>query len=278
MADGLAVDPRTTDGLRRRRLFGLEFIDAPDLKPVLHAILNRPPSRSASVFPAVVTPNVDILVQLNRATDAIENEVFWRAQYVLPDGMPIVVASRLLGSTLAARLTGSGLFEILWPALVAQDRSVVVLSASTAIARRLGSEATAARFVTPPLFDSDDREAVDAVVGELLEAAHERSPEYVLFGLGHPKDSILAARLVERWPTELAQPLCCCLGGSFAMYAGFKRRAPQWMQQVGLEWLYRFAQEPRRLFRRYFVRDLAFFGIVARAYQAKRKAGTWETS
>ena len=58
--------------------------------------------------------------------------------------------------------------------------------------------------------------------------------------------------------------------GGFAMYAGFKRRAPRWMQNAGLEWLFRFIQEPRRLFRRYFVRDAAFIGIVARALWARR--------
>lgn len=252
-------------------MFGLEFIDAPTLDPVLEAVLAQPPAQDdpadeASVLPVLVTPNVDILVQLRRAVRSVEAEVMRRAQYVLPDGMPIVAASRLLGAPLASRLTGSGLFEMLWPALVAQDRPVLVLTASTAIARRLSFEAPAAAFVTPPLFDVEDAAAVDRVIDDLLREAEAHRPELVLFGIGHPKDPILASRFLERWPLALGRrPLCCCLGGSFAMYAGFKRRAPRWMQQAGLEWFFRFVQEPRRLFRRYFVRDVAFLNIVARA-------------
>lgn len=260
-------------------MFGLDFVHAPSLDPVLDAVLNRPaaqsdPTAEDSVLPVLVTPNVDILVQLRRAARSVEAGVVRRSQYVLPDGMPIVAASRLLGAPLAARLTGSGLFEVLWPALVAQDRPVLVLTASTAIARRLSYEAPAAAFVTPPLFDANDADAVDQVVDDLLREAEARRPELVLFGIGHPKDPILASRFLERWPVALGRrPLCCCLGGSFAMYAGFKRRAPTWMQKVGLEWFFRFVQEPRRLFRRYFVRDAAFLAIVAGALWTQRRTG-----
>ncbi len=252
-------------------------MDAPDLEPVLDAILTRPRAEDDStaddsVLPVLVTPNVDILVQLRRAVRSVEAGVMRRAQYVLPDGMPIVAASRLLGAPLAGRLTGSGLFELLWPALVAQDRPVLVLTASTAIARRLSYGAPSAAFVTPPLFDAGDVTAVDRVIDELLREAEARRPDLVLFGIGHPKDPILASRFLERWPLAFGRrPLCCCLGGSFAMYAGFKRRAPAWMQRAGLEWFYRFIQEPRRLFRRYFVRDAAFVAIVAGALWSRRR-------
>ncbi|MEZ5406740.1 MAG: WecB/TagA/CpsF family glycosyltransferase [Acidimicrobiales bacterium] len=279
IADTTPRDPRATDGLERRTLFGLDFVDAPSLDPVLEAVLNQLPAggdplAADSVLPVLVTPNVDILVQLRNAEHSIEAGVMRRAQYVLPDGMPIVAASRLLGSPLASRLTGSGLFEMLWPALVAQDRPVLVLTASTAIARRLSHEAPTAAFVTPPLFDAGDADAVDRVVDELIREAEARRPELVLFGIGHPKDPIVAARFLERWPLALGRrPLCCCLGGSFAMYAGFKRRAPGWMQKAGLEWFFRFVQEPRRLFHRYFVRDVAFLAIVGRALRTRRQGG-----
>jgi len=284
IADTTLRDPRATDGLERRTLFGLQFVDAPSLEPVLDAVLNQPaaqgdPRAEDSVLPVLVTPNVDIMVQLRRAARSVEAGVMRRAQYVLPDGMPIVAASRLLGVPLAARLTGSGLFEVLWPSLVAQDRSVLVLTASTAIAGRLSYEAPAAAFVTPPVFDATDAAAVDRVVDDLLREAEARRPELVLFGIGHPKDPILASRFLERWPVALGRrPLCCCLGGSFAMYAGFKRRAPVWMQKAGLEWFFRFVQEPRRLFRRYFVRDAAFLAIVAGALWTRRRAGDDETA
>ena len=267
--DASADRLRALDGLRRRRLFGLDFVDAPDLRPVLDALLSGSASGDRAALPVLVTPNVDIVVQLHQRVGSVETDVFRRAHYILPDGMPIVAASRLLRSPLSARLTGSGLFEALWPALATQRRPVLVVCASTAIARRLRLEAPTAQFVTPPLFDESDDEAIDEVVTAMLAAADTARPDFVLLGLGHPKDALLSARLLDRWASPLgAPPLCCCLGGSFAMYTGFKRRAPRWMQQAGLEWFYRFRQEPRRLFRRYFVRDTAFFGIVVRAYRS----------
>lgn len=60
------------------------------------------------------------------------------------------------------------------------------------------------------------------------------------------------------------------VGGSFDVTAGVLRRAPKWIQQVGLEWLYRLAQEPRRLWRRYLRDDMAFFRLVWREWRAKR--------
>lgn len=274
-ADSSTHRPTPADGLRRSRLFGLDFVDAPDLRPVLDAMLNGAGWTGSEGLPVLVTPNVDIVVQLHQRSPGPVAELYRRAQYVLPDGMPIVAASRLLRSPLSARLTGSGLFELLWPALAARQRPTLVVCASTAIGRRLGQEAPAARFVTPPVFDAADPVAIDEVVGDMLaEASAGPPPAFVLLGLGHPKDAQLAHRLIERWPAELGPlPLCCCLGGSFAMYTGLKRRAPRWMQDAGLEWFYRFLQEPRRLFRRYFVRDTAFFGIVLRAYRAQGGAG-----
>lgn len=268
----LAQPARRVDGLRRRHLFDLDFVDAPDLRPVLDSLLGGRASAGSESLPVLVTPNVDIVVQLQGRPGSPEAEVYRRAHYVLPDGMPIVAASRLLQAPLSARLTGSGLFEVLWPAIVARGAPVVVVCASTVIGRRLRQEAPAARFVTPPVFDEGDDRAVDEVVAAVLAAsANGAPPQFVLLGLGHPKDALLTARLLERWPADLGPaPLCCCLGGSFAMYTGLKRRAPQWMQDAGLEWFYRFLQEPRRLFRRYFVRDTAFFGIVYRAYRSRR--------
>jgi N-acetylglucosaminyldiphosphoundecaprenol N-acetyl-beta-D-mannosaminyltransferase len=65
-------------------------------------------------------------------------------------------------------------------------------------------------------------------------------------------------------------PFVMGVGGSFDVTAGVLRRAPQWMQRLGLEWLFRLAQEPRRLWRRYLNEDMAFFRLVWREWRAKR--------
>ena len=63
------------------------------------------------------------------------------------------------------------------------------------------------------------------------------------------------------------------VGGSFDVIAGHVQRAPEWMQRAGLEWAYRFAQEPRRLWRRYLVGNLRFLALVVRASSERRAAG-----
>jgi N-acetylglucosaminyldiphosphoundecaprenol N-acetyl-beta-D-mannosaminyltransferase len=255
-------------------LFGLDMVDGDGLDAVVDAVLTMPPRHDESTFPMLVTPNVDIVVNLDRSPDSVQAEVFRRAQYVLPDGMPIVASSRLLRAPLSARLTGSGLFEKLWPRLAAARLPVTVVCADAEIAARLQAEFPEAVYVVPPYFDPAsvaERERVIDLVAANVDFGRTR---FVLFGLGHPKDAILADGLWQRRPApECSGPLCLGLGGSFAMHTGLKKRAPRLVQRLGLEWFYRFCQEPRRLFRRYFVRDLAFFAILGRELRANWALG-----
>lgn len=252
-----------SDGLRRRPLFGMLLVDAESLEPVLEAILSGD-RRLEGELPVLVTPNVDIIVMLDRAPDSVEADVFRRARYVLPDGMPLVASSGMLGQPLRARLTGSGLFELLWPRLAAGERPALVVCADEELRRRLAPSNPSASFVVPPIFDAESSVELEHVVDIVMAELDVARTEFVLFGLGHPKDALLANSLLQRWPEEYPRPLCLGLGGSFAMYAGLKKRAPELVQRIGAEWMYRFLQEPRRLFTRYFIRDVAFIGVLWR--------------
>ena len=273
---GQVVDPRNNDGLDRQDLFGLRLVNASAVEQVAESLLSHRDRQQnlrtdPDVLSVVVTPNVDILVSLDRDPSSLAAQVFRNAQYVLPDGMPIVVASRGLGRQLEARLPGSGLFEVLWPRLVTEQRSVVVLCANDEIAERLGENNPAAQFLVPPFIEADNEEQIAVVAKELFELVADHSAEFVLVGLGHPKDALIMARLHGMWrEADVNPPLCMGLGGSFAMYIGQKRRAPDWVQRVGLEWFFRFLQEPRRLFHRYFIEDVAYLGIVARERRSLR--------
>lgn len=265
-AGGIVV----TDDLERVTLFGLDLVNADSLDPVVEELLYGP-RRDDDVLPLVLTPNVDILVHLDEAPDSVEAEMFRRAQYCLPDGQPLVIVSRFLGRRLRARLPGSGLFAELWPRLVAERLPVLVVASSDDVARRLEREHPKAGFIVPPMFDADDEGAITEIVDNLLAAARATRPGIIFVGIGNPKDARIIASLFERWDLRLGpKPLCLGLGGSFAMYLGLKKRAPAWIQTIGMEWFYRFLQEPRRLFHRYFVRDMAFFGIVGREWRRSR--------
>lgn len=272
--DLVVVETKTDDGLERAPLFGLDFVNADGLDPVVDALFDGPWS-DGDIRPVVVTPNVDIVVQLDHAPGSIEEELYRRARFCLPDGQPIVAVSGLFGPRLGARLPGSSLFAQMWPEVVRRRTPVVVVASSTQVADELSRSHPGAGVLVAPYFDADDDEAVSSIVESLLAEADRVRPELVFVGIGHPKDARLVAALLDRWDERLGPvPVCLALGGSFLMYLGLKKRAPAWIQRIGMEWFYRFAQEPRRLFHRYFVRDLAFFGIVGRHWRASRTGGS----
>lgn len=91
-----------------------------------------------------------------------------------------------------------------------------------------------------------------------IEAA---KPHIVWVGLGTPKQDTAAAFLAERYPGVFA-----CVGAAFDYTAGNLRTTPQWMQEAGLGWLFRFVQEPRRLWRRYIIGNAKFIRIVVNQY------------
>ncbi len=272
-----SADGPATQGpeLRRVPLFDLDLVDAPGIDHVAEALLAElaqgPPDDGR--LPVVVTPNVDILVDLEQKPDSLERRVFDQARYVLPDGMPLVAVSGLLGHRLSSRLTGSDLFALLWPRLAAAGLPVVAVCANDEIAERLGAEHGAARFVVPPMIDADDPAARSTVVDQVQAEVAEIDARCVVFGLGHPRDARLAHELCHRSEPASA-PLCLGVGGALGMYVGQTRRAPVLLQRIGAEWLYRFCQEPRRLFHRYFVRDLAFIPLTLRHLRRRLPGGS----
>jgi N-acetylglucosaminyldiphosphoundecaprenol N-acetyl-beta-D-mannosaminyltransferase len=265
------AEPMTGDGLRRVRLFGLDLVDAPSLDPVIDRILDR--RHDEHPVPVVLTPNVDILVHLDRNPGWADRELFRTAQYCLPDGEPLVLFSRLFGRPLGTRLAGSDLFAELWPEVVRRRIAAVVVASSEEIAGRLRSEHPAVEVIVPPQFEADDNAAVERLVERMLDASRAvGGPELIFVGIGHPKDARLIGALRKHWDLDIGpMPLAMGLGGSFAFYLGLTKRAPRWIQRLSMEWFYRFLQEPRRLFWRYFVRDLGFLPIVWREYRAQRR-------
>ncbi len=274
---GASATTSPVDELRRRRLFDLDFVDAPGLEPVLSSLLERRNPPDGTWMDTVLTPNVDIMVHLAApgVEQSIESRMFQRSWYCLPDGQPIVAASRLLGRPLGARLTGSGLFALLWPRLVTDRRSVFMVASSELIVERLENEYPELRSTVAPMFDADDSATIDRLAGAVIASATERALEYVIVGVGNPKDARIAEAVLRLWPATLGRsPTILALGGSASMYVGITKRAPEWLQRIGMEWFYRFLQEPRRLFHRYFVRDVAFVKLVWRQWRTDRRTGS----
>lgn len=258
--------------LSRRRVFGLGFVDATGPAEVVDALLaDRPRPHAPGRLPVLVTPNVDYLVGLHRRVDRGAAAVVDGARYVLPDGQPIVWASRLLGRPLRSRLAGSEVIAELWPRLVAARVPVAVIAADGSIAAALRDQHPEARVLVAPWFARDDAEALARFAAQCVSTA--AGVDYVFVAIGFPKSERLIGELLCRWPQDAPVPLCCSVGASFSMLIGQRRQAPQWARRAGLEWLVRLAQEPRRLAGRYATDAVVFPPIVWREYRSARLAG-----
>ncbi len=216
-------------------------------------------------LPVVVTPNVDQMVQRERGTSAVAIRLADRAAWVLPDGQPIVWASKFLKRPLTARLAGSDLVPALWTRLVGNGSPTLVIASSGDTAERVRSDSPAARAVVAPRLSTDRPDEIQDFAITCAEIVAEQRLTHVFVTLGFPKQDLVISAMIDYLVAEGAPlPLFLAVGQSFEMHYGTVRRAPIWMQRIGMEWFFRFLQEPRRLFTRYFVTDPAFVGIVWR--------------
>lgn len=203
----------------------------------------------------VCSANLDILRQW-RASAEVRHLVAG-ADLVLADGMPLIWAGNLQGTPLPERVAGSTLVLSLTDAAARHGASVFLLGGNPGTAEqaatRLGELSPGIEVcgtLCPPFGFDGDPEWLERIERELLAA----SPDLVYVGLGFPKQERLIARLRETLPGTWF--LSC--GVSFSFVSGEIRRAPALVQRLGLEWLHRLVQEPRRLARRYLLDGLPF--------------------
>ncbi len=250
----------STPELKTQRLFGLDFVSEATLEEVAEAILRHP--RSADADPYVITPNVDYLVQFNKPELLETSAKFVRSAFVLPDGMPIVWASRWLGRPLRSRLTGADLFPILWKRLCQSGRRVLIVVANAEIAEKLKLEMPNVVAYQPPFYRLEDTAAVEKVHQELLEVAQREQTEFLVMGIAAPKQQFMTLHLHQHLGD--AMPLTLMIGASMEFYLGMRNRAPEWMRRSGLEWTHRLAMEPKRMFKRYIIDGVRFAPLVMR--------------
>lgn len=183
-------------------------------------------------------------------------EIVSRCALINADGMSVVWAGRLLGHAVPERVTGIDLMARLLELAESRQWPVFFLGARGDV---LGQFVEIVTDRYPLLEVAGYRDGYfedDASVAELIR----RSGARMLFiGMPSPrKEYFTDEQLCRMGPVFVMG-----VGGTFDVWAGRTRRAPAWMQRVGLEWLYRFAQEPRRMWRRYLFGNARFLGMVA---------------
>lgn len=255
--------PTTNGPMTRARVAGLKFDRLCEAEVVRHITEASRLGRGGWV----ATPNTDICRQTRR--DPAARALVESATLIVPDGMPLLWASRLRGDRLVERVTGSSLIFSLSSAAARGGQSVYLLGgepgvpdlAGRELARRYPGLKVAGADAPPRGFD-ETADAVVAVRERLLLAA----PDIVYVGLGFPRQERLITQLIPSLPC--AWFVAC--GAAIPFAAGVLPRAPSWMQRSGLEWMFRLLTEPRRLFRRYLVHDLPYAAGLLASCAAER--------
>jgi N-acetylglucosaminyldiphosphoundecaprenol N-acetyl-beta-D-mannosaminyltransferase len=203
-----------------------------------------------------VVVNVDKLVKASR--DEELRRIINTCALVNVDGMPVVWAARLLGKPLKERVAGVDLFEALMRRASERGWRVFLLGARAEV---VASVADTYRRRYPELVIAGWRdgywqgEAEEALVAEQVRAS---GADLLFVAIGSPKKE----QFLGRWQETMRIPFAMGVGGTFDVAIGRVKRAPRWMQRAGLEWFYRFLQEPRRMFRRYFIEDMVFIWLL----------------
>ncbi|WP_228111837.1 WecB/TagA/CpsF family glycosyltransferase [Zoogloea sp. 1C4] len=206
-----------------------------------------------------VVVNVDKIVKANR--DPALRQIINDCDLINADGMPVVWASRLLGKPLKERVTGVDLFEALMAQAAKKGWRVYLLGAREEVVSGV-ARLYPARY--PGLTIAGYRNGYwkpeeEAQVVEQIAAARA---DILFVAISSPKKEAFLAR----YQAAMKIPFAMGVGGTFDVAVGLVKRAPVWMQNAGLEWFYRFLQEPRRMFRRYFIDDMAFVALFAREW------------
>jgi N-acetylglucosaminyldiphosphoundecaprenol N-acetyl-beta-D-mannosaminyltransferase len=191
---------------------------------------------------------------------------------VVPDGMPLVWAANLLGESLHDRVYGPELMLRYSDRCVAKGHRVWLYGGRdqgslVQLALKMRRRHPGIQIVggySPP-FRALTGEEEDDLVRQINEAR----PDVLWVGIGVPKQEKWMARMRDR----LEVPVMCGVGAAFDFHAGRIPMAPRWMQERGLEWLYRAAQEPRRLLPRYLSTNPRFVASFTRQYLAELRHG-----
>jgi N-acetylglucosaminyldiphosphoundecaprenol N-acetyl-beta-D-mannosaminyltransferase len=208
----------------------------------------------------VFTPNVDHVVQVEH--NAAFRAAYQRVSLSLVDGQPLVWASRLLGHPLPQKISGSDLILPLMRAAERRAYRVYLLGGPPGVAEIAASKLRAQFAVQIVGIDAPRVSAAGQADDEanVIARIREAAPHLVLAAFGAPKQELL----IDKVRDAIRPAVAIGVGAGFDFIAGRVRRAPPWMSQYGLEWLYRLAQEPRRLAKRYLLDDPQFAAILYR--------------
>lgn len=204
--------------------------------------------------------NVDVMVKADM--NEVLRALTWRSAACLMDGKPPLKVAQRMGIPLPEKVSGSDLAPAVCGMAAGEGMKVLFLGGAEGVPELAAANAMrdypglhAAAYSPAYGFErtAEGRSLVAAKV-------REEAPDILFACLGCPKQEEFVAEFMD----EMGVPCTVCAGATVDFMAGNVGRAPEWVSRAGLEWLYRFLREPRRLFRRYFVDSWHFLTMVRR--------------
>ena len=209
----------------------------------------------------VLTPNVDHLMKLQKDADFLK--AYALAEYKVCDSQVLMYASQLLGTPFKEKVSGSDLFPHFCEFHKHNDSITVFLlggvegvaqKAKNKINQRISREIVVGAHSPSFGFEQNEQECL-----EIVDIINQSGATVLAVGVGAPKQ--------EKWIYKYKHKLhhvkiFMAVGATIDFEAGVLQRAPKWMSQLGIEWLFRIYCDPQRLWKRYLVEDLPFFWLL----------------
>ncbi|HTQ27847.1 MAG TPA: WecB/TagA/CpsF family glycosyltransferase [Puia sp.] len=259
--------------MEKVRLFGFDFWNVSAEDEAAGMIVD---SLRGAIFERdnvnfIITPNAYDIAQYFSTYRSIGQSLS-NSAVVLADGIPIVWLSRLFRPSLKKRITGSNLFPALWTKIREHQKKAFFILPNKNIAEKLSAEHPGMLYAIPEFFDEGNDAYIQQFANEHIETIRSFKPDFIFIGITIPKQQKLALALHSLLSGH-ADFNCfiAILGASFEFYLGLKKRAPVIFQKTGTEWLYRFAQEPKRMWKRYTLGNIRFLVIAVRELALRRR-------
>jgi N-acetylglucosaminyldiphosphoundecaprenol N-acetyl-beta-D-mannosaminyltransferase len=203
----------------------------------------------------IVVVNVAKLIKAK--TDKFLRRIINQADLVGADGVPLVWLSKMLGNPIPGRVNGTDLMEKLVERAAQKGYSIFFLGAKPDVVRKI-VELYRQKYPNLRVAGYRDGYFKPSEENEVVEEIRNSNADILFLAFGSPKKEIFVRNYLYR----MNVPCVHGVGGSFDVVAGVTKRAPVWMQNCGMEWFYRFLQEPDRMWKRYLITNLEFVAVV----------------
>ncbi len=196
-------------------------------------------------------------------------EVLQGAARVLPDGIGVHLGCRIQGTRLAANLNGTDMFPRLCKRAAENGASLFLLGArpgiAAAAAENMEKQIPGLRIAGTHHGYFDEQKTA-----EVIAKVNGSGADILLVAMGAPRQELWLARHAD----ELTAYVRMGVGGLFDFYSGRVQRAPVWVREIGMEWVWRILMEPRRMWRRYVIGNPVFLSRVWRESRGQRRQGS----